>query len=103
MDKVDNTTINKKKIDKLYHRIGLKYNLNKDQIRKIVESPYKFTKEKTDELDLKEIESEEDFDKLKTNFIYKYIGKLHTSYNAIKGRRKQSETFKQINKKKWEK
>ncbi len=91
------------KIDKLYHRIGLKYNLNKEQIKKIVESPYKFAKEKTDELNLKDIQSEEEFDKLKTNFIFKYLGKLHTSYQSIEGRRKQSETFKQINKEKWKK
>lgn len=98
MNKVDED-----KLEKLYHRVGLKHNLNRAQIKLIVESPYKFTKEMVDELSLKEVESEEEFNLLKTNFIYKFMGKLHTSYKTIAGRKKQSETFKEINRKKWEK
>jgi CTP synthase (UTP-ammonia lyase) len=93
----------KKQIDALYHRLSLKYNISKEDIKNIVESPYLFTKEKLKEIDVEEIQSEEDADITKTNFMYKYIGKLHTNFNLINRRKKQSEAFKKINKKKWEK
>jgi hypothetical protein len=89
--------------DKLYHKLSLKYNLNKETIKNIVESPYEFTKEKLKDIDIHSIQSEDEAELTKTNFIYKYIGKFHTNFKLINRRRKQSEAFKQINKKKWEK
>lgn len=94
--------VQQKHLDKLYHRLSLKYNLSKKQIQEIVESPYLFTKETLADIDVNDIQSEEDADNIKTNFIYKYIGKLHTNFKLINRRRKQSEAFKKINKKKWE-
>jgi hypothetical protein len=94
--------IQDKALDKLYHKLSLKYNMSKQEIQDIVESPYAFTKERLNEIDVNEIQCEEDADNIKTNFIYKYIGKLHTNYKLINRRRKQSEAFKKINKKKWE-
>ncbi len=94
---------NKEKIDKLYHKLGLKHNIPKEELIKLIESPYEFTKQEIDKLNLKEIKTQEEFDKIKTNFIYKYLGKLHTSFNVIDVRRKRKENYKNINKKRWEK
>lgn len=89
-------------LEKLYHRLSLKYNLPKTEIKEIIGSPYLFTKETLADIDVNTIQSEDDADITKTNFIYKYIGKLYTSFKLIDRRRKQSEAFKKINKKKWE-
>jgi len=75
MSKVDDDRI---KI--LIHSIGLKHNLQDEVINKIVNSPYKFTREKISELEISDDMSEEEYNKLKTNFMYLYIGKLHTTF-----------------------
>lgn len=98
-----NKEVQNKKLKDLYHRVGLKYNLNGETIRKIVESPYEFTKVTTDSIDLSKIETEEDFNKTKTNFLYKFLGKIYTSWGLIERKQKQSKAFKLINKEKWEK
>ena len=75
MSKVDDD-----KIKALIHSIGLKHNLQDEVINKIVNSPYKFTREKISELQISDDMSEEEYDKLKTNFMYLYIGKLYTTF-----------------------
>lgn len=95
--------VRNKKIDALYHKVGLMNNLSKTEVKEIVESVYEMAAKRINELELKEIDTEEEFDKTKTNFIFKYLGKLHTNFKTIKGRKKQSDTFKQINKEKWQK
>lgn len=67
----------------LIHKIGLENNLRDDDVRKIINSQYKFIKEKITELDLNNVENEEEFKKLKTNFILKNIGKLHTTFEVV--------------------
>ncbi len=83
--------LREKKLNALYHRVGLMNNLNATEVKKIVESPYEFAKEKINELDLKEVKEEEQFNVLSTNFLFKYLGKLYTSFRIIEGRRKQRE------------
>lgn len=95
--------VREKKLERLYHKIGLTNNLSREEVRKIVESPYELAKEVINGLEIKTIETEEEFNQIKTNFLFKYLGKLHTNFKTIKGRQKQSNTFKQINKSKWEK
>jgi len=72
------------KVKLLVHKIGLKYNLQDSIINKVISSPYKFTREKITNLDIDKVETEEDFNKLKTNFIYMYLGKLYTNFNIFK-------------------
>lgn len=72
------------KVKKLIHTIGLKYKLQDSVINKIVNSPYRFTRETIVSMELENIENEEDFNKLKTNFIFAYIGKLYTNYSIYK-------------------
>ena len=76
MSKVDDD-----KIKALIHSIGLKHNLQDEVINKIVNSPYKFTREKISELQISDDMSEEEYNKLKTNFIYLYIGRLYTTFD----------------------
>ena len=78
MDKIDEG-----EIKRLIHRIGLKYNLRDDIVNKILVSPYKFTREKITELELKEVVDREDVEALKTNFMYLHIGKLFISIDRL--------------------
>ena len=78
MDKIDEG-----EIKRLIHRIGLKYNLRDDIVNKILVSPYKFTREKITELELKEVIDREDAEALKTNFMYLHIGKLFISIDRL--------------------
>ena len=77
--------IDDSKVKALIHRIGLKYNLQDEVISTIINSQYKFIRETIRELNTECVETKEDFDKLKTNFILPYIGKLHISYYMFKG------------------
>jgi hypothetical protein len=84
------------KVKLLIHKIGLDYKLQDEVIKKIVNSPYKFTRETIANLDIDPEITEEEFNKLKTNFIYLYIGKLYTSYDIYK-------KLKNLNNKRWKK
>jgi hypothetical protein len=92
--------VDEDKIKILIHKIGLKYNLQDKVINKIINTPYQFTKETIKDLKLEKIESEEDFQKLKTNFIYLYIGKLFTTYDKHIKNKKIKEGLVNYNKKK---
>ena len=72
--------INEKKVKDLIHSIGLKNNLTDEQVKNIVESQFRFTYETIRSLDLTEKQIEE----IKTNFIYKYLGKLYIDNKTFK-------------------
>jgi len=76
------------KVDKLIHSIGLEHNLQDSIIRKIVNSPFKFTRETIVNLELQD-KTEEEFKEIKTNFIYLHIGKLYTSFPIYEKIQKQ--------------
>ena len=86
MDKID-----KAKLKKLIHRIGLKYNLRDSEIKELVESPYEFTKEAFIKLNFDDIKTEEELKELKTTFLYKSFGKLYISFALINRRNKQKQ------------
>lgn len=86
------------KVKILIHKIGLKFNLRDDEVRKIVSSPYKFTRDTIFSLEIKDIETEEEFNNLKTNFIYPYIGKLYTNFKVYEKIKKQKNNLTE----KWE-
>lgn len=65
-------------VNKLIHRIGLKYNLTDSEVKEIVESQFKFAYEEIRKLNLNE-----DLNDIKTNFIFKYIGKLFIDNKTI--------------------
>lgn len=90
--------IDKIKIDKLIHKLGLKYNMRDEDMKELIESPYLFTHEKLKELDLSNVQSEKELDKLKTNFLYKAFGRLYVSFPLIARRNKQREKKINLNK-----
>jgi len=94
------TKIDEIKINKIIHRLGLKYNLSDSIIKELVESPGEFTFNTFKELDLSEISTEEELGKLKTNFLYKGFGRLYISFPLINRRNKQKENIINLNKNK---
>lgn len=68
------------KVSDLIHRIGLKNNLRDSEVREMIESQFRFTYETIRSLDLTEKQIEE----IKTNFIYKYLGKLYIDNKTFK-------------------
>jgi len=76
--------VNHDRVNLLIHRLSLKHNIPTNVLKRIINSPYKFTKEKITELDIKEDITEEEFNKLKTNFNYLHLGKLYTSFEIFK-------------------
>lgn len=91
--------VDEDKVKMLIHKIGLKHNLQDSVINKIINSPYQFTRETIKSLELDNIKSEEDFEKLKVNFIYLYLGKLYTNYDKLVKREKMKEGLIKYNKK----
>ena len=63
-----------------------KYGLTFEQVKEIIDSPYKFIRNKTKEIELDDNLSKEEFEKIKTNFNIPAICKLYAShyiYNKI--------------------
>jgi len=74
--------IDEKKIKDLIHTIGLNNNLTDDEVRKIVESQFRFASETIRSLPFEEMSLEELQD-TNTNFYFKYLGKLFTNPDVI--------------------
>lgn len=89
-----------KKIKDLIHSHALKNNMTDDEFRSLVESPYEFTYEKMKDINLEDVESEEDFSKLKTNFIYPGFMRLVIDYIALSARNNRRKNINKINKNK---
>lgn len=89
MNKVD-----EKKIKDVIHSIGLNNYLVDSEIKKIVESQFRFTYEKIRSLDIEDL-TDEELDKLKTNFTYKYLGKIYTSADIIRRQQLKNNILKE--------
>lgn len=88
------------KLKSVIHNIIKDNEITDEQFDEITESPYKFTKEIIEKLSLQTV-NEEEFNKLETNFMYKFIGKLFTDYRMVKVTQNRVSTF--LNKNKWKK
>jgi len=75
MDKV-----NKIKIDRLIHTIGLKYNLPDEVVKNMVNSQFEFTAEKLSEV---KVEEGMDIDNIKSTFLYKSLGRLYLNRTTL--------------------
>ena len=76
-----------KKVNDLIHSIGLKNNLRDSEVREIVESQFRFTQETIRGLKL----TEENINDVKTNFIFKYLGKLYFDKKQLKKKNEDGE------------
>ncbi len=89
MNKVDD-----KKIKDLMHSLGLNHYLVDSEIKKIVESQFRFAYEKIRSISFEDL-TEEQLEKLKTNFTYKYLGKIYTSPEIIRRQQLKNNILKQ--------
>jgi len=65
------------------HKLSLKYRIPLNDLKRLVESQFEFIQEKTKSLDFKNIETEEEFNNIKTNFNVMYLFTLHAKYKPI--------------------
>ncbi len=93
-------TVINRKLRPVVNKIIKENNITEDQFNEIINSPYCFTKDTIDAIDLSEV-TEEDFNKLETNFIYKFIGKFYTDYRSVKAT--QLNRSKHLKHSKWKK
>lgn len=87
--------INEKKVNDIIHTIGLNNNLTDSQVREIIESQFRFTYKTIRTLQLSGL-TDEEIDNLKTNFYYKYIGKLYTNSEVIKSHNRRIEHINRL-------
>jgi hypothetical protein len=74
--------IDERKVADIIHTVGLNNNLMDSQIREIVESQFRFTYKTIKAMSLSTM-TDEEIDELKTNFYYKYLGKVYTNSEVI--------------------
>lgn len=84
--------IRDKKLLAIYAKVALKHGLSVEQVRRINESQYKFARETIRNIDFKEMD-ESNWKKYKTNFNWKYLGKLFINpFIVIKKNKKNGTT-----------
>jgi len=86
--------VENKKVKDLIHSIGLMNNLVDKDVKEIVESQFRFAYKTIRELNFEGL-TDEEIDSLKTNFYFKYIGKLYTDSEIIKRHLRKDEILKQ--------
>jgi len=82
--------IKDKIIARLIQDTADKFNLTEQQVEDIHNSIGLFIRREISKKDFSNIETEEEFNKLKTNFSIPYIGKLYTNFKALNYKRIQS-------------
>lgn len=95
--------INNDKVDKLIHKIALKYNMRDEDMKKLVNSPYEYTFSEINKMELDKIETIEELNETKTNFIYTAFFKLVVDWNTINSKLNRKNNIKHINSTKWKK
>lgn len=88
------TELEHSKVNAAIHNIGLLNNLTDKQVKEIIEAQFRFTYEKIKSLQLEGL-SDEEIDNLKTNFYFKYLGKLYTNSRVIRNHKLKEEIVKQ--------
>ncbi len=86
--------IDEKKVKDLIHTIGLLNNMSDKDVKDVVESQFRFTCEVIKKLSFDNL-TEEEINNLKTNFYFKYLGKLHTSSDIINRQKRKEEIIKE--------
>jgi hypothetical protein len=79
-------------VTKVAEELGLPESL----VNETYKSFWRYVRETIKELPLKEDLSQEEFDKLQTNFNIPSIGKLSCTWNRYNGVKKQFEKFKEL-------
>lgn len=79
-------------MEETYKRLALKFGIPVAEVKEIYRSYWLFIKNKIEELPLKEIKTEEEFEKLKTCFSMKNLGKLACTKRYFKYIKKKYES-----------
>jgi len=90
MNRVDDA-----KVKSIMHTIGLNNNLTDEQIKHIVEAQFRFTWEEIRKIEFEGLTAEE-IDELKTNFYFKYIGKLYANSITIAKQKRREEFLNKL-------
>lgn len=85
------------KYSEIYKKVSEELNIPEDIVGKVYKAYWKFIRDSISSLPLKEDLSEEDFNKLRTNFNIPHIGKLTCTYDRYK-RVKQRLNYKKNDK-----
>ena len=83
--------IKDKVIQKILKEAEEGFGLTPQQLEDICDSWATFIRNTIVDLDFDDIQNEEEFKELKTNFNIPYIGKLYTSFKNLEYKRKQSQ------------
>lgn len=69
--------------------IARKYSLPESVVEDMFNSQFKFYREKVEALPINDVSTEEEFNKYKTIFYFKYIGKFFSNWKKIEHVKKQ--------------
>lgn len=85
--------------DELLNNISKETGLLPLEIDRTYKAYWRFIRDIIQELPLKEVSTEEDFQKLRTNFNIPSLGKLSCTYNRVKGVRTKFNYIKKLREK----
>jgi hypothetical protein len=84
-----------KKQRKIVKKLAAKYNIETDEVMKIIESPFVFIRKTITNIDLQSIETEEEFKQKLKNFNIPGIGKLYANIYSFKKYKKYKDGIRQ--------
>lgn len=83
-------------MDEIYKKVSEDLNIPVEVVKLAYESGFEFMKDTIEKLPLKEDLTEEEFNKLRTNFNLPSLGKLICTYKEYKSTKKRFEYIKTI-------
>ena len=87
------------KYQEVVSKLSEELHLKEDVVDEVYKSFYAFIRETISSLPLKDELTEEEFNKLKTNFNIPAIGKLHCTYERYKGMKERGKYIKNLKEK----
>lgn len=74
-------------------KVAKKLNMTEKDVENVYKAYWKFIKHTIENLPLKEIESEDEFKELRTNFNLPYLGKLYCNWISVKKQEEYIRTY----------
>lgn len=85
--------------EKAVSKLSEELRLSEEVVDEVFKSFYAFIRETISSLPLKEELTEEEFNKLRTNFNIPAIGKLHCTYDRYRGKKEQLKYIRKLKEK----
>jgi hypothetical protein len=76
------------------YKAAIKINLPPEYVWEVYKSYWQFIRHYISSLNIKDLHSEEDFNKLRTNINVPSLGKFHLDWERIQNKRKENERYK---------